>query len=417
MAEFYRPHTDCRVCGTRLPGPGLDLGTQPLANALPDTPHADVPRAPLAMAICPVCYLGQLTVVVDPAVLFRHYTYTPSQSASFTKHLQQLGDTAADMVGVRGRDSRDPYAHGSSPFAVDIGSNDGLLLRYLRDRHGFRVMGVDPAVEITDQAIQDGIPTTRSFWSSRVAEMLSFSKGQADLITATNVFAHLDDIHDFLRGVEILLHPTRGLAIIEVAYLPALIRSGSFDLVYHEHMSYWSVQAMFHAVRYHGLRLTQVAYTEAHGGSVRFFIERGTPHQEAPQSLLITEGDMDLAPVNAKAARARDAFWAFLQSMGPAAGYTAPAKATVFLNYAGAHDALQYVIDDSPLKQGKYIPGTGTPIVPSSYLQTRPVTDLVVFAWNLVSDIKSKVAGTSVRRLFVPFPPPAVIDVSPVPAS
>ncbi|MDO8689272.1 MAG: methyltransferase domain-containing protein [Dehalococcoidia bacterium] len=211
-------HTNCRVCTAELPPPFLDLGDQPPANNLLDNPDEQMGVYPLAVTRCHTCGLVQLNHVVDPSLLFSHYLYATGISKSFREHFAKYANSLSEAVGG-------PTTNG---LVVDIGSNDGLLLKEFK-KLGWNVLGVDPATNLAEATRLEGIPTVNSFWSADVARAIKVTHGQAKLITANNVFAHLDDVGAFVTAVSELIAPD-GWFVGEVVSLKAMLGSGTFDL-------------------------------------------------------------------------------------------------------------------------------------------------------------------------------------------
>ena len=385
----YRQITECRACHAPLPSPFLSLGSMPPANNLPESADQQEDRYPLDLATCPSCSLVQLCHVVSPSVLFSHYLYS-STSGLLGDHFDGMAASLRDTLGL-----------GAESLVVDIGSNDGLLLgRFLKTGIG-RVKGVEPAANLVAVARENGVPTVHGFFSNDVVEEILDEDGRADLVTATNVFAHVDDIRGLTEGVKRLLNPG-GALVIEVPYLPVMLQSGTFDLVYHEHLSYFSVTPL---VRFFGsmdMEVFRIDDVPAHGGSIRVFVQRkdgGHAIDGSVAAHLDDEHNLGDASVYSDfGARVSQVVGDFAKELRVLkreghllAGYAAPAKASTLLGFAEiGHDVLDYIVDDNPLKQGRYVPGTGIPIVSSSTLTQRPPDYLVILAWNLADIIIEK---------------------------
>lgn len=396
---MFKRHTHCRICSEALPEPFLDLGLQPLANNLSDVPNADVFRAPLQVTRCGHCGLVQLTAVVDPGVLFSEYLYTPDQSATFRKHFE---DMAKELSGLLS----------PGDLVCDIGSNSGLLLQKFLDHtpRKIRVAGVEPARNLVSDANRRGIRTYEGFWDSGIAAMIRDLDGPAKLITATNVFAHCDDLHGFMRGVDALLSAD-GTLVIEVPALPVMLRDGTWDLIYHEHLSFFDPYPVGILCEMHGFRLSEIAVVPVHGGSYRFFIRRRSADEGAfvlPAQLPWTAFDR----FGSRALQTRDTLLRLIRDAhGRVVGYGAPAKATVLISFLGlTAEDVAYIVDDSPLKRNLYIPGTGIQVVSPERLDTDPADIAVVFPWNLASEIIQKLDGR-VRQVIIPMPDPILVEV------
>lgn len=370
---LFSPHLNCRVCDYGLPPAFFSLGRQTLANNLLHEPGEGSTEVPLEICRCESCGLVQLGVVVDLRALFDNYLYTPSQSQTFHDHFYAL--------------SRDVSAMFPGPppgLWVDIGSNDGLLLSKAKDL-GWRVAGIEPAEHLARQAREAGIPTNTGYWNKSAAALL-----KADVITATNVFAHVDDIHEFVRLVKKSLIKD-GVFIIEVPYLPVMIRYGTFDLIYHEHLSYFSLKPLVKLFDAHDMYIASVERLEIHGGSVRLFVKHrnGRKRDTLPNWV---DPPMQYDEFVERADRTKREFIGAVQSYKKVIGYGAPAKATVLVNYCGFTDEdIRCIIDDNPLKQGKFLPGSNIPVIG---IEDAPgwITDaVIIFPWNIADDIEPKV--------------------------
>lgn len=396
----------CRVCGTKLPPPFLDLGVQPPANNLEPTQEAALAarRFPLALSRCENCQLVSLTHVVDPELLFSHYLYATGVSASFRAHFAAYAESLSAAAGeVNG-------------LAVDVGSNDGILLSEMRKR-GWRILGVDPAKNLVDAARAAGIPTVHGFWSEKVAEGILERHGPAKLITANNVFAHLHDVHDFVRGVKKLLADD-GEFVFEVVSLEKMLESGTFDLAYGEHVSTWSATPLVRLFSSHCMYLARIDDVPSHGGSLRCWARKGRAPSVPDGNLIdLAERCMDEErttslekcnefAIKALAVRAEvtEAVRSRRQAGKRVVGYGAPAKATVLANYCGfSSEDIEYIVDDNPLKAGKFMPGTGIPIVSSEALDRSPPATIIVFPWNVAEDILPKLKGRCLEAV-IPLP-------------
>ena len=385
MASTYK-RTTCRLCGTYLL-PVLSLRPTPPANAFLARP-AVLPVHPLDLMLCRDCGNVQLGTVVDPQLLFRDYTYVSGTAPSFVRHLE---DYAADLIGrldLRAGDA-----------VVEIGSNDGTMLRAFR-RRGLRVLGLDPATEIARAAAGSGLPTLPEFFTpALVPTILELLGRPPRLVVANNVLAHIDDLDQTVRGiVDLLRQPfgQRAALALEVQYLPDLLAAGAFDLVYHEHLNYHSVRPLARFLGRHGLTHLDVRRQPVHGGSIRVVASIGQSDScgdclnERPvtvddflalgRSIETTATVLQSRIANIRAAGRR------------VVGYGAPAKSTTFLHQMGLGAAdIAYIVDDSPLKQGRYTPGTLIPITSPDRLVAEPdATHLLALAWNFFGELRER---------------------------
>lgn len=403
---------NCRYCETPLGKPFLDLGDMPLANSYVKPADADQPEftCPLALVLCPHCRLVQLSHVVPPDLMFRHYLYVSSTTQTFRDHF------AAYAHSVRGK-----LGGADKPLAVDIGSNDGLLLSCYQGE-GMRAVGVDPAKNLSDAANARGLRTLNRYFDKDAVDEILREHGKAHAISGNNVFAHIDDIHGVLTNVSRLLDD-QGLFVIEFPYLLTMLDELLFDMIYHEHLSYIGVGALSHVLERFRMEIFHVDEVSSHGGSLRVFIQKqGGPHAKtaAPARLLERESKAGLGEARAyeqfaaKVLKVREEFQALVRearSRGQkVAGYGAPAKASTLVNFydLGLRD-IDYVVDDNPLKQGYLVPGKKIPIVPSSRLQTETPQVLIIFAWNFAREILKKIGSLEREkgvRFVLPLPGP-----------
>lgn len=406
--------THCRGCDGADLEVVLSLGATPLANAFlrADALPTSEPSFPLDLQLCHGCGFVQLADVVSPEILFRNYVYVSSTSPVFVAHFQRLAEEVGARIGLR-RDA----------LVVDIGSNDGILLRPFRDR-GMRVLGVDPAVRIAEEATRGGIETLPTFFSARVAEEIVGTKGKASLVTATSVFPHVDDLDDLVGGVRLLLADD-GVFLVEAYYLGDLVEQNLFDTVYHEHLSYFSVRTMRSTLARLGMDVFDVQKTETHGGSLRVFAQRtggpratsatlaGTLAAEARLGLDRASTYRELA---ARIERNKEGLLALLRRLkgegATIAGYGAPAKGNTLMNCFGiGRDLLEYVVDDSPWKQGLYTPGTRLRVDGAERLRREPPGYLLILAWNFADAIMKKCSAfrEAGGRFILPVPEPRVV--------
>ena len=358
----------------------------PPANNLPDSPNQPEDRYPLELTVCPSCFLVQLRHVVDPNILFGHYLYS-STSGLLHDHFDEMATRLSTM-----------FADADDKLAVDIGSNDGLLLGRLKD-HGFsKVMGVESAANQVAVARENAIPTIHGFFSDAAVDEILDTDGHADVVTATNVFAHVDDISSLTANVRRLLKPG-GVFVVEVPYLPVMLESGTVDLVYHEHLSYFRIGPLDRFFASMDMEVFRIDRISTHGGSVRVYVQKaqgGRPREASVEEYLAGEHGLHAPGVyegfGRKVAELVGGFSQEIKELKgqglSLAGYGSPAKASTLLGFARIDSSLlDYVVDDNPLKQGRYVPGTGIPIVASSTLAERPPDCVVILAWNLADAI------------------------------
>src|SRR3989338_1555047 len=275
MMHEYTKLEECRFCGGKNLLSYLDLGSMALANAfLTEEELSEEKKYPLDVLFCEECSLSQLSIVINPEILFKKYVYRSSISKSFAQHCEELAQTL---------NREDILKDGA--LAVDIASNDGCLLRSFKNT-GSRVLGVEPAVNLAQIANDSGVETIPEFWSVKVAEQIQKKYGTADIITAFNVFAHVHDCTLFLKAIKKLLSPD-GYFILESPHVLDLIKNVEFDTVYHEHLSYLSLKSLASLCKKNGLRIAKVKKYSMHGGSIRLFIEHQERADRSDESLMI----------------------------------------------------------------------------------------------------------------------------------
>jgi SAM-dependent methyltransferase len=391
--------TTCRGCGKSGLVVVLDLGEQPLANAI--LKEGDLarpePRFPLAMAYCPECWLVQITETVPPEALFREYTYFSSVSDAFVEHSRVIAER---LVAER--------RLGAGSLVIELASNDGYLLQHYA-RAGVPVLGIDPARNIAQVATARGVPTLAEFFTRELADELATSGRTADIVHANNVIAHIPDLNGFVAGIARILKPG-GVAVIETPYLRELVERLEFDTIYHEHLFYHSLTALSRVFERNGLSVVDVERIPVHGGSLRVFGMRSGAAEpsEAVRSLLAEEVAIGLCSPEYYAAFAGRvdalgqelrAMLAGLRSQGhEVAAYGAAAKGAVLLNaFNIGTDMISFVADRSPHKQGFLMPGAHIPIVDSEQLVARRPQECLLLAWNFADEILAQQA--EYRRL------------------
>lgn len=413
--KLCRRRGDCRLCGSRRLQAVVTLTPTPPANAFvtADALGRPQPVFPLTLHFCDDCHHLQLCDVVDPAHLFEHYVYVSGTSPVFVRHFDDYATHAIDSLGL---------APGS--LVVDIGSNDGTLLKAFAAR-GMRVLGIDPAQEIAAQASADGVPTIADFFSPALAERIVAEHGNAALVTANNVFAHADDLAGIWRGVQTLTADT-GVFVFEVSYLLDVVQKTLFDTVYHEHLAYHSVAPLARFFAANGGELFRAERVDSHGGSLRGFAQAGGSGRDRDGSVAsLIEAEQAAGLHRAQTfvdwSRRIDDLGARLRAMlqdlrdegARIAGFGAPAKATTLMYHFGLdREAVEFIVDDSPLKQGLYTPGLHVPVLSSAVLAERRPDYLLVLAWNFADAIIERQQAHRERggQFIVPLPELKVIS-------
>lgn len=379
----------CRSCGSDALEVFLSLGTTPLADALvaPERLGEPEPRFPLDVAFCPACSLVQILEEVPPETLFvDNYAYFSSYSDDLLTHAHRHAD---ELIARRGL--------GPDSLVVEVGSNDGYLLRRLAAR-GIPVLGIDPAPDQAAAAQAAGVPTLAAFFDAGLARRLRRQGYRADVIIANNVMAHTPDLNGFVEGMATLLADD-GVLTVENPSVRELIEGRQFDTIYHEHFCYFSTTAVDALMRRHGLVLHHVEhFPELHGGTLRWHI-RATGHagpavraaldEEHAQGLTTLDYYRDFGDAVQALTRQLGELLRGLKAEGHrVAAYGAAAKGATLLNCAGiGGELLDFVVDRNPHKQGLHLPGTQLPIHDPAVLSQRRPDYLLLLAWNFRDEI------------------------------
>jgi SAM-dependent methyltransferase len=403
--------TPCRSCGSQGLQLILSLGRTPLANSLLTAGQlgAPEPTYPLDVVFCPACTLVQITETVPPAQLFNQYLYFSSFSDTALKNAQ---DIVARIVAER--------RLGVASLAMEVASNDGYLLQYYQER-GIPVLGIEPARNIALAAEARGIPTRCEFFGEPAARRLRETGHRADVIHANNVLAHVADLDGVVAGLRLLLKED-GLAVIEVPYVKDLIDQVEFDTIYHEHLCYFSLTALDHLFRRHGLAIVNVERLPIHGGSLRVFVSHPGATAPAVGQLLAQEAAWGVSEFTfyrdfgQRVDRLRQELVSLLGGLKAQgkrlAAYGASAKGSTLLNYCGiGRETLDFVVDRSTVKQGHYTPGTHLPIcAPEKLLETRADYALLL-TWNFAAEILEQQAAYQRQggRFIIPIPEPHIV--------
>ena len=408
-------HT-CRFCASLLNHIFADLGAAPLSNSylVPEALSRMEPFFPLKVFVCENCKLVQLPEHQSPDAIFSDYAYFSSFSDSWLEHARHYADHITEYSGL-----------GKESYVVEVASNDGYLLKYFKEK-GIPILGIEPARNVAEVAQAAGIPTIVRFFGEETARWLTDSGYHADLLMGNNVLGHVPDINDFVKGVQILLKPN-GTATFEFPHLLQLMQQNQFDTIYHEHFSYFSFLAAEKIFAAHGLTLFDVEELSTHGGSLRIYARHAADNMRAVsarvEDLKQRERDYGFEHMETYAAfgaQVEETKWKLLEFLIGArregktvVGYGAPAKGNTLLNYCGIRsDFIEYTVDRSPHKQGRFLPGSRLPIFhPDKIAQTKP-DYLLILPWNLREEIIGQMSFVREWgcRFVVPIPQVEVIE-------
>ncbi len=406
---------NCRYCGNRLGQPFLELGTMPLANSFLSKEDARKEEfaCPLSLVWCSGCGLVQLSHVVPADLMFANYLYVSSTTQTFRKHFAEYAKDAKIRLQKK-----------SGPtLAVDIGSNDGLLLACYQNE-GMKAVGVEPAKNLSEEANRNGRITVHDYFGASAVDKILKDFGPADIISANNVFAHIDDIHNVCRNVNRLLGP-QGIFVIEFPYLGVMVEEMLFDMIYHEHLSYIAVSPLKFVLGRFDLEIFAIEKVASHGGSLRVFIQKkkgGRAISSEVGDYIADESKKGYSSESiyrdfaTRVKRVKSELLAFVKDVKSKkkslSGYGAPAKGNTLINYCGLNaSAIDYIVDDNPLKQNLLCPGSRIPVVPSQHLFERHTDYVLIFAWNFAEEIIKKLQPLREKgvQFIIPLPKPRVV--------
>lgn len=413
--------TRCRVCLTQSWERVLSLGATPLANnyiRLNDLKKEEI-YYPLTVLFCTRCGLVCLDTVVDAAILYDFYYYLSSESKTMLRHNAWLAKSFVERFGLTGND-----------LLVEIGSNTGTQLGFFREK-GIRSLGVEPAENIASLANEAGITTLNRYFNEATAAEIRERHGRAKVILGRHVFAHIDDLDDVLRGVHILLEDDGALAI-EIPYLVDMVDGNQFDTIYHEHLSYFSVRTLQHLFERNEMEIFGVDHLDIHGGCILVYVKRkgctafpvrGVDELTAMESAKGVQTVKYLEDFARRTAEIKVELTGIINRLKKTgkvlAGYGAPAKGNTLLNYCGIDATyLDYVSDNTPTKQGLYLPGTRIRIRSEEYARQHPPDYFLLLAWNYAQEIlqKERAYLEAGGKFVIPIPFPRIVGAEAVPA-
>jgi SAM-dependent methyltransferase len=388
--------SNCRFCHSPLTHTFVDLGMSPLCQThiTPEQLHHMEPFYPLHTYICEQCLLVQLPEFVSPAEIFTEYAYFSSYVDALLKNASDYADLMVDR-----------FQFGPQSQVAEIASNDGYLLQYFQKKQ-IPVLGIEPAVNVSQVAKDKGIPVVNKFFGIQTATELAADRGQVDLLLGNNVLAHVPDINDFVGGMKLFLKPD-GVITMEFPHLMQLMQDNLFDTIYHEHFSYLSLLVVERIFAFHGLTLFDVQEIDIHGGSIRIFARHTEDDSKPVTDRIAAFKDREIAfgldrlPTYAnfteQVKETKRKLMEFLitakQKGKTIAGYGAPGKGNTLLNYCGIRtDFLDYTVDRNPYKQGKYTPGTHIPILDPEQIRLTKPDYLLILPWNVKDEIMNQVS-------------------------
>jgi SAM-dependent methyltransferase len=403
----------CRASGSSNLIKVIEFGETPLSDALLTEQQLSKPelKVPLTLAFCPESALVQILEEVDPEILFcRDYPYYSSVSKYLMEH---FGSSAKSLITDRKLNE--------NSLVIEAASNDGYMLKHFKEA-GVPVLGIDPAEGPANEAIKAGIPTLNTFFTIDLAKRFVSEGKSADVFLANNVLAHVPDLNGFVEGIKILLKEN-GVAVIEAPYLVELVDHCEFDTIYHQHLCYFSVTALDRLFRSHSLYLNDVKQVDIHGGSLRLFVEKKENVKDSVKDLLRMEVDRKVDKIEFYRDFAKkvenvkvelNELLSGLKSDGNRiVGYGAAAKANTLMSYVGiGKNYLDYILDLSKFKQGKYFSGNHLPILnPSKLVEDMP-DYVLILAWNFAHEIIEQQSEYRSKggKFIVPIPKPLIVE-------
>lgn len=392
--------THCRFCQGKL-SKVLSLGKMPIVNYFPAKEELVLEKKyPLEFCVCQQCGLAQLGFLIPPQRIFRAYHFLTGASKPLVLHLNKLSDLCIKECKLNSRSN-----------VLDIGCNDGsFLLNFKKNK--MKTLGVEPAFNMAQFAQSRGLTVIPEFFDYALAKNILAAHGRFDLITATRVLANIIELNDFVRGVKLLLSP-KGTFVVEVGSLSEMLTKFQFDAIYHEHFSYFSFATLQKLIKKHGLSIFKLEKSLFQGGELRIF---ATHSKRVTRELRMDEGisENDFATF-AKNVRQfkRNLRKLFTDLKGTTvAGFGAPAKGVTLLNYCGiGKDHIAFIVDSTPLKQGRFLPGLHIPIFPEEHLEEKSVDYILLLAWNYKDQILRKIRKLTKKgtKVIIPFPKLEVI--------
>ena len=379
----------CRSCNKEEFLEFISLNRQPPANAfLKESDFDKEVLYPLDVTCCRNCLLVQLTdeSYIPRDKLFLDYAYASSISGGLRNHFTELADKIKSEFNPK--------------IVVDIGSNDGVLLKPLLEL-GCKAIGVEPAGNLAEQANNNGLATICSYFDEDTVNKIISDNGKADIVVASNVFAHLDEYHDIIENVKRMLSEN-GTYIVEVQYFADMIRDMTFDNIYHEHVLYYTIHSMINLFDKHNMTVYNVEKIPTHGGSIRAYISEGKSPQQSVNNLIREEKENGIdnlqtlenfnKKLQSNIEQIRELFVKLKKDNKRIFGYGAPAKSSTMINSIGLDNSnIELIIEDSPLKQGLFTPGSHIPITSPDILEKEIPDYLMIFAWNYSDEIIKKV--------------------------
>lgn len=391
----YKKVIKCRICSSKNLVDVIDLTDQPIPNGFltKEELKQKEEKYPLVVCFCKDCSLMQLRFLVKANVMFDNYLYIPSASKTRIDNFKKLAEEVKELTKFN-----------EKSLIVDVGSNDGSMLIQFKNL-GAKTLGIDPAENLVKVAALSGIETVNSYFDSKVALKVRKKYGKAKAMLATNVIAHIHNLHEVIKGGEVLLEDD-GIFLMQFPYSLDLVRDNLFDTIYHEHLSYFSLKSLLVLAERSNLEIFNIEKSELDGGSLKVYWKKKSDKKRAVNSNTINKilkeeekfGLYDIKTYVEFAKRVEKLKKEVVKKLKELknknktiVGYGAAAKANVLLNYFGIDKkTIDYLVDSTPYKQGRYTPGSHIPIYSEDKIYKTNPDYIIIFAWNFAKEIMDK---------------------------
>jgi len=402
LKKEYYLKKECRLCGSKKLKMVLDLGPSALCDDYL-IKKIKQKKFPLRLFLCKNCGFLQIDAIIVPQAIYRNYIYKTTSSFGLSKHFESYAEAVDKFAG------RSNYK-----FVVDVGSNDGTLLKKFKEKNK-RVLGVEPSTKTAKRATREGIPTIGEFFNSDLSDQIVKKYGNADFVTVNNLFANIDNLRDFTRGLIDLLNP-EGVLVIESSYAHDMVKNMVFDFIYHEHLSYFSIQPLMRFFQDLGMKLIHLEKSPSKGGSLRYYWAKASSSLKTDQKTkALIQGEKPFTEITFKT------FHKEIQTQKKnldnllnknksrvVVGYGASATSTTLISYFGLSRRLDYLVDENEAKIGTFSPGCHLPVYHPEKLRNEKNPVLIILAWRFLKTIYPKIESET-ATVVVPLPKFAVL--------
>ena len=402
LKKEYYLKKECRLCGSKKLKKVLDLGPSALCDDYL-IKKIKQNKFPLRLFLCKNCSFLQIDAIIVPQAIYRNYIYKTTSSFGLSKHFESYAEAVDKFAGRR-----------NYKFVVDVGSNDGTLLKKFKQKNK-RVLGVEPSTKTAQRATREGIPTIGEFFNSDLSDQIVKKYGNADIVTVNNLFANIDNLRDFTRGLIDLLSP-EGVLVIESSYAHDMVKNMVFDFIYHEHLSYFSIRPLMRFFQDLGMKLIHLEKSPSKGGSLRYYWAKSSSSLKTDQKTkALIQSEKPLTEKTFKT------FHKEIQTQKKnldnllnknksrvVVGYGASATSTTLISYFGLSRRLDYLVDENDAKIGTFSPGCHLPVYHPGKLRNEKNPVLIILAWRFLKTIYPKIESET-ATVVVPLPKLAVL--------